>query len=182
MFDFAQGLCGHFSEEQWMKLLRFYSRCIWMLHLTRHVVVFVVLNAFSCKCRLFESVPCASHEHSRIQTVDNHITHTAAPCTLLSPIHSLWNVLMLVFVSLSLPSFLFLFTCIYLDFYSLHWFVSELCCVDQPVLFLCSFKVPSRNCFFIHSSQVGCWVMHLHSLFCGLTTQNAFFFFFSSLL
>lgn len=33
-----------------------------------------------------------------MQTVDNHITHTAAPGAALSPIHSLWNVLIPVFV------------------------------------------------------------------------------------
>ena len=101
---------------------------VWLLE------VFVVLNAFPCKERLFESIPCAALEHSRMQTVDNHISHPAAPHDVLSPIHSLCNVLMLVFVfflcSLYLPCFLLLTSI-------LIWAV--LIGVDQPILFLCSF-------------------------------------------
>lgn len=96
--------------------------------------VIVVLNAFYRKDRLFEYIPRATPECSKMRAVDNHITHTTAPCAGLSPIHPLWNVLILLFVlffSPYLPWFL-VFTVILIG--------AELICVDQPLLFLYHFK------------------------------------------
>lgn len=85
--------------------------------------VFVVLTAFSCKDRLFECIPCATLEHNRIQSVDNHITHSAAPCAALSPIHSLWNVLILAFVFFSFLPPLYLTGFLLLTVIFMCWFV-----------------------------------------------------------
>lgn len=126
MFDFAQGLCW------WCN---FNNRCFILspIHLNAAPLKFtrfrflVVFNAFYCKDCLFESIPRASLEHSKLQTVDNHITHTAAPCAALSPIHSLWNVLMLVFV----PFFFGLYLPWFPEF-TLILIWAELIRVDHP--------------------------------------------------
>lgn len=95
MFDFAQGLCGHFFPQK--NGCSFNNRCriLGSIHLSvaplksdRLRFLLLFLNAFSCKDRLFESIPRATLEHSKMQTVDNHITHTAAPSAARSPIHS----------------------------------------------------------------------------------------------
>lgn len=105
----------------------------------RPLLVFVVLNVFYCEDHPFESIPRATLEHSKMQTVDNHIIHTTAPCAALSPIHSLWNVLIPVFVffffSIYLPWFLMLiviliWACIFLPtdlMLNVEWCILRTC-------------------------------------------------------
>lgn len=154
-----------------------YSLFIWMPHCSGLTAWgFVVANAFSCKERLFESMPCASLEHSRIQTVvRSHYTRCCTLCCALTYPLTVKCADVGVFFFFFFSSFLPWFSSAYVDFY---WSCADLCWSTFYFCLLFTYKLTSSSVssFFIIWCHVGCRMAHslyLQFSVCDLTSQIA---------